>query len=491
MKIRCSLLRGTCDIPIRYLVISPNIDPMKSTSLILGVVTLVLLAGCGGVLQNTDTPAEVDDTATKTPSPTSAPDERTTNTEAESTETDTEKPDTDGDGIPDSEEESRGTNPEKVDSDGDRLNDREEMRTLDTNPTISDTDRDGLNDSEEIREYDTDPTVEDSDEDGLNDTEEIHVYETDPTLSDGDRDGVNDSEEVREHGTAPKLADTDEDGIDDAKEIREYGTDPTAADTDEDGLNDSEEISSETDPTDVHTDYDELNDGREAEIGTDPTDHDTDSDGLPDDVEVEMTGLFPGADPLHKDVYLEIDYVSRISSSEMDEIRSRYAEAPVSNPDGKQGVTLHLYWDDTLSCSGSTDLTGITTDPGCEGGGADIRGYYNGRIVEEVEIEGEDYGGFASSGGFYSEWTGSSDSSASLVMHELGHVLGIRGGDGVDSYEKSYDEYPSVMNYNAPRDSLRYTESDWAIIESQLENAMLASGWQIREQPDDRDAVSD
>lgn len=37
-------------------------------------------------------------------------------------------------------------------------------------------------------------------------------------------------------------------------------------------------------------------------------------------------------------------------------------------------------------------------------------------------------------------------------MHELGHALGLDKSlfDGIDSQKYSFDEYRSVMNYNAP-----------------------------------------
>jgi hypothetical protein len=45
-------------------------------------------------------------------------------------------------------------------------------------------------------------------------------------------------------------------------------------------------------------------------------------------------------------------------------------------------------------------------------------------------------------------------------MHELGHSLGLRPSDfvGIDSREVPYSEYRSIMNYNAPSDSVRYSD---------------------------------
>ena len=70
------------------------------------------------------------------------------------------------------------------------------------------------------------------------------------------------------------------------------------------------------------------------------------------------------------------------------------------------------------------------------------------------------------------------DVTGSIAMHELGHSLGLRSTThaGVDSERYSYREYPSVMNYNAPARSYRYSTggssandfNDWKHIRNKL-----------------------
>jgi hypothetical protein len=95
-------------------------------------------------------------------------------------------------------------------------------------------------------------------------------------------------------------------------------------------------------------------------------DLDSDEDGLPDVWETEgytaPNGEFVplhemGADPLHKDVFVDIDYMvgettnlagttyvfdHRPVCAALDEIKAAFAAAPVDNPDGETGITLHV-----------------------------------------------------------------------------------------------------------------------------------------------------
>lgn len=85
---------------------------------------------------------------------------------------------------------------------------------------------------------------------------------------------------------------------------------------------------------------------------------DSDGDSLPDSWE---TGVTPrgldlrrlGADPMHKDIFLEIDYLKRgyrneLTCKDLNTIRRMFAQAPVSNPDGQRGIRVHI--DAGLQC---------------------------------------------------------------------------------------------------------------------------------------------
>lgn len=87
---------------------------------------------------------------------------------------------------------------------------------------------------------------------------------------------------------------------------------------------------------------------------------DSDGDGLRDDWEINGIPYIdsggnnrrfelPEADPLHKDLYVEVD--ARIGFSLSDatvtQLETAFANAPLSNPDKIDGITLHVYRDET------------------------------------------------------------------------------------------------------------------------------------------------
>lgn len=92
-----------------------------------------------------------------------------------------------------------------------------------------------------------------------------------------------------------------------------------------------------------------------APVGTLRDTVDTDGDGLPDNwekygldtdgdgiVDVDLPAL--GADPNHKDIFVEMDYMAGREPSDavLDRITQVFATSPVTNPDNKTGITIHL-----------------------------------------------------------------------------------------------------------------------------------------------------
>ena len=82
---------------------------------------------------------------------------------------------------------------------------------------------------------------------------------------------------------------------------------------------------------------------------------DGDGDALPDEweadgvdfdgngsIDLDLPGM--GADPQHKDVFVELDFMPphRFEAAAATAITKAFADAPVSNPDGTTGITLHL-----------------------------------------------------------------------------------------------------------------------------------------------------
>lgn len=212
-------------------------------------------------------------------------------------------------------------------------------------------------------------------------------------------------------------------------------------------------------------DTDGLSNAREWWHGTDPRTPDTDNDNLPDGVEVKLTDALPGADPLRKDVYVELDYTDGCGLTETDRnrIERAFATAPVDNPDGSTGISLHIVQDDevsetTLSPNGATAVTAEHYD-------RNLRGYHY--VVSGVRAE------------HALNWQSASYilcGDRTTFMHELGHSLGLDPllSPGIDGGVDP-EEYPSVMNYLVS-DRLDYSNGtngpkdfdDWEYIENNM-----------------------
>ena len=111
------------------------------------------------------------------------------------------------------------------------------------------------------------------------------------------------------------------------------------------------------------TDGDTLFDSVEIGVyGTDPNLKDTDGDGIGDGAEVQGWNWvdYPshGANPLHMDVFVEVDYVEytdetglhtwKLSDAVIAKIESLYASLTNSNPDGTTGINVHIVQDTVL-----------------------------------------------------------------------------------------------------------------------------------------------
>ena len=353
----------------------------------------------------------------------------------------------------------------------------EELSEGGTSPFNNDTDGDGLTDDVEISSS-SNPTLVDTDDDGVDDKAELRIG-TNQTVADTDDDGLTDADELT-CSADPTIADTDDDGLLDGQE-QQLRMNPASSDTDDDGLNDSNERRGESNPREQDTDGDALLDGREASIGTNLTNLDTDGDGLSDRHEVKARGPVGDGDPLRKDIFLEVSYDSRsdsLSSSQERNLERAFAGAPVSNPDGSSGISLHVRADSEPSdvpSSVSPDeywgTSGVNDQTFDEKG----EGFYHVLIVEDIENRREEAVGISKfDSAMVEEDSGGRHNAGSTTMHELGHMLGILQGDfrGIDSREVSYYEYASIMNYNSPTGTYRYSSTggasshdDWEAIE--------------------------
>lgn len=290
---------------------------------------------------------------------------------------------------------------------------------------------------------------------------EEHYYGTSPHTNDTDGDGLDDGVEVHSN-TDPTKVDTDGDGLTDGVE-RAYGTNPAQADTDGDGLTDREEQRYATDPTTADTDNDGLNDSKELTVGTNPTIPDTDDDGLTDGAEYHNTTLYPDADPLQKDIYIEVDEMQgqTLPRDEADTIATRFRNAPIDNPDGSTGINVHFRYDDTIpnqDRSTEVDFAALYLQQFNHVS----QGYHYLIVVDNAYNNGENVNGAGREGAMMVESFDTPDKTGRIAMHELGHSLGLdkRVFKGIDSYTYSYTDYPSVLNYNSPDTVYTYSTGD-------------------------------
>jgi len=215
--------------------------------------------------------------------------------------------------------------------------------------------------------------------------------------------------------------------------------------------------------------------------------YDQDSDGLLDfweryGIDANDDGVIDyqlsGANPLHKDLYVEVDAMSGYgpSSTAMPMVVDAFARVPNAlltppNPDGADGITLHI----------QVDETGLPVEPWADPPWTQFVMYktkYFGRLEERADSNtvkakksvvrycifaktfAGDTSGIANvpdtpiNTGCYDFIVALGDPAwfpvtpedeAGTFMHELGHCLGLDHGGADDDNGKP--NYPSVMNY--------------------------------------------
>jgi len=229
-------------------------------------------------------------------------------------------------------------------------------------------------------------------------------------------------------------------------------------------------------------DSDGLNDTAERIAGTDPQDPDTDGDGIPDGPEVDATERYPEADPLHHDIYVEVDATGdeQLNLSVIVRIQRAFADAPVDNPDGEQGIDVHVLVDDHGLVGNETIYSrhrpGTRNDIyDFRGGTFDAResGYYYVLLTDDAAYDGDPrYVGGGRPGVVVMETFDRPLLTASLFMHELGHAFGLDAStEGIDEKRYSTAQYDSVMNYRGLYNQLSYSNGtdlvgrdEWAFV---------------------------
>lgn len=218
---------------------------------------------------------------------------------------------------------------------------------------------------------------------------------------------------------------------------------------------------------------------------------DTDNDGFSDQFERNKSFL----DTHHKDVVVEVDYDKSVNKSDFGIVVERFDKAPVENPDGENGIDLHIIQDDTnlnlpknMTADYYRNNYQIDSD-------YKMKGYYHAYIVDNAldrsrDIGNQNLNGYTNTDRFsmvVEENKHYPKLTQETFMHELGHQLGLFSStfDGIDSRKYRSREYRSLMNYNyiaeyddvrnhdLNRSSLRYDDGtdqldEWEIIGQNL-----------------------
>ena len=210
---------------------------------------------------------------------------------------------------------------------------------------------------------------------------------------------------------------------------------------------------------------------------------DTNGDGA---IDLDLPAM--GADPRHKDIFVELDFMPphRFELAAGQQISKAFADAPVPNPDGTTGITLHL---DNGADSVMNPRTGALWGSRSRQDSIphqDVLGSVTGNVYDwgpfdtikgskfEESVRGPAFHYGISAHGHHQRISGiardipSSDllvtigagcqaqtgsdctldatAQAGTLMHELGHNLGLHHGGNDDLLNKP--NYLSVMNYN-------------------------------------------
>ena len=223
-------------------------------------------------------------------------------------------------------------------------------------------------------------------------------------------------------------------------------------------------------------DGDSICNAAEARYQTDPNNSDTDGDNLSDAAElfgwsgVDLAAF--GASPRHKDVFIEIDYYPGLKpqSGAIDKVVKAFSDAPLSNPDGKNGINLIIDLDQQIAAADAdSDLNPVWTD-------FDVikNKYYKTRRSDifHYALFANQYNSGGSSGlsrGIpahdflvtLGNWTtpgGTMQQQAGTLMHEFGHNLGLLHGGNENANRKG--NYLSIMSYHYQLGGLRIDNTD-------------------------------
>lgn len=187
-------------------------------------------------------------------------------------------------------------------------------------------------------------------------------------------------------------------------------------------------------------------------------------DGIPDE-QIETEPLYGDADPGQRNLFLELipdeTVTMEFVTDRARELQELFSRAPLQNPDGSMGVTVHYLVRepvDTLVPAAAQNL-------------AD--GFYPFYLY--TSFKRDSYGDRPRSYPAFS----TVNNLPGTLCHELGHRLGILRRDISDEIDNndgaSAVEYPSIMNYSFPQyprfcadEGADRAPNDWAVIEERM-----------------------
>lgn len=270
-----------------------------------------------------------------------------------------------------------------------------------------------------------------------------------------------------------------------------------------------------------------------------PPNEDKDLDGLKNWVECS-TVVFPdgtggtldlpamGANPMHRDMFLEINSLTghSLDTGAVSAVVAAFDKAPVTNPDGRNGITMHVDNGPTSTTGpGSRQTWGTLSRSDADVPYDAVLGAFDSPTTKnfiwtEVDaikstkferiralafhyvLVGNRYGtstegssGVARAGDWSTDGlgqdvlvtlgmtcttppcNGSIDQQAGTLMHEFGHTLGLahggRGGTGLPDGENRKPNYPSVMSYNWQFTGLAKTDGTFVLDYSRFDEGDL------------------
>ena len=208
--------------------------------------------------------------------------------------------------------------------------------------------------------------------------------------------------------------------------------------------------------------------------GTSPSNSDTDGDGIKDGDEVlgSRGGLnLPalGASPVHKDIFVEVDWYDdsldcaahshRITAAAASTATAMFANAGVSNPDRTSGIRLYIDYGQGAPFNGGTLLNApdARITAGLDGEfltekaanfAINREGYFH-YVISAHDFTDISAGGLGELGGddfvIAAGCAVTAFNLAAILNHELGHNLGLEHGGNTGCNNKP--NYPSIMNY--------------------------------------------